>query len=107
MAKKGQKFNKYSLEFKLKAIHMYLDDGLGYKAVARELGILRDTQVSNWVKTYQKEGAEGLVKKRGRPKKGDTLEEQFEELKLKYEVLKKTKELWEDQEFLDSIRFQD
>ncbi|WP_253721133.1 transposase [Brevibacillus brevis] len=50
MAKKGKTFKRYSEEFKLKAVNMYLLRGMSYQAIAKELGIPGNTQVKQWVR---------------------------------------------------------
>ena len=56
----GEKKNKYSKEFKLDAIRMYLSgEHGGYTPVARTLDITR-TNLSNWVSRYSRLGKTGL-----------------------------------------------
>lgn len=47
MAQKGQTFKRYSEKFKLKAVNMYLLGGMSYQAIAKELRIPSNTQVSS------------------------------------------------------------
>ncbi|WP_369124642.1 transposase, partial [Brevibacillus laterosporus] len=42
--KKGQKFKRYSEEFKLKAVNLYQERGMSYKAITKALGIPSSTQ---------------------------------------------------------------
>jgi len=76
MAKKGQRFKKYSGEFKLCVILEMREHGLGYRETARKYNLgshvcqgknlLRD-----WERIYLTEGADGLmVERRGRNTKG-------------------------------------
>ena len=89
----------YDIEFKRKAVAMFLEEGLGYKTVAKTLGI-DDRMVRRWVAHYEREGIEGLKEKRGtstgskngRPKKAKTLEEEVLRLRAENALLKK---LWE------------
>lgn len=95
--------NKYTKEFKLKAIKMYLDEGLSYNQVALKLNIKSKTQVMNWVKQFQEKGAtifdietrgRATGGKKGRPKtKFNSLEEEVEYLRMEVEFLKKLRAL--------------
>ena len=81
MARKGQKFNKYSYEFKKEAVEKYLSGELGGCInAARKLGIRSKQQLLNWTKLYkqnpellkQDNRGKGATKdgiKKGRPKK--------------------------------------
>lgn len=64
MAKKGQTFKRYSEELKMKAVNMYLQGGMGYKAIAKELGIPSKTQVQQWVR--KQNSGEGFEDRRGK-----------------------------------------
>ncbi|WP_103106485.1 IS3 family transposase [Brevibacillus reuszeri] len=70
MAKKGQTFKRYSEEFKLRAVNMYQEEGMGYEAIAKELGIPSKTQVRQWVR--KKNSGESFVDQRGRNRSSDT-----------------------------------
>lgn len=95
--------NNYTKEFKLKAVKMYLDEGVSYKQVASKLNIKSKTQFINWVKQFQEKGADsfdietrgrGTGGKRGRPKtKFNSLEEEVEYLRMEVEFLKKLRAL--------------
>ncbi|MGW8826117.1 transposase [Paenibacillus lautus] len=95
----GEIRKTYDIEFKRKAVAMFLEEGLGYKTVAKTLGI-DDRMVRRWVAHYEWEGIEGLKEKRGtstsskngRPKKAKTLEEEVLRLRAENALLKK---LWE------------
>jgi len=98
-----KKYNKYTKEFKLKAVKMYLDDGYSYPQVANRLQIRSNTQVRSWVKKFKEMGytafdeeRRGTLKgsKRGRPKKNfSSLEEEVQSLRMEVEYLKKLKEV--------------
>ncbi|WP_330218834.1 transposase [Brevibacillus choshinensis] len=42
----------HSIEFKQKAVDMYLKEGKGYQTVAKELGV-RHSSVQLWVKRFR------------------------------------------------------
>lgn len=99
MAKKGQKFANYTPEFKMAAVRLYLEEGLSYKAVAKQLGVPSHTQIRQWVKKYR--NGDSLEDKRqrgirkpawrtGRPKtKFASIEEELAYVKAEVEYLKK------------------
>lgn len=58
----GEIRKTYDIEFKRKAVAMFLEEGLGYKTVAKTLGI-DDRMVRRWVAHYEREGIEGLKEK--------------------------------------------
>ena len=77
MAKKGQKFSKYSAEYKLLIVIDKLENKLTYSAVAKKywnpetklLGSYIST-INRWERQYLKNGLSGLLKEyRGRPHK--------------------------------------
>lgn len=95
----GRILQSYTTEMKLKAVQMYIEAGMGYKRVARELNI-PEPSVRRWVKRYEKEGASALEEKRGktkgltkgRPRKNPlSPEEELVRLRAENEYLKK---LW-------------
>ena len=96
--KSNAKYKSYSFEFKLRAVMMYLNGQLGYRKVAKRMGIKDPKRVRIWVKNYQQYGEEGLKErrgktissKRGRPRKKPlTVEEENRKLKAENEFLKK------------------
>ncbi|WP_028778697.1 helix-turn-helix domain-containing protein [Shimazuella kribbensis] len=99
MARKGQKFQRYSEVFKRKAVKMYEEQGKSYRAIADELGIRSSTQVKTWVKKYRNK--EPFTDKRGKTTQEDnpflgrprtkfqSVEEERDYLKAQVEYLKK------------------
>lgn len=95
MAFKGQKFNSYSDEIKREAVRLFLEEGLSYREVAKQLGVKSKTQIIQWVK----KSTEGKVfdgrgsfsgPRRGRPKsKFKSIEEERDYLKAEVAYLKK------------------
>jgi transposase len=87
----------YDVTFKKKAVDMYKKEGMGYKTVAKKLGI-DHSMVRRWVKHYENEGMKGLEEKRGKakgPKKGrprirpEDPEVKIKRLEAEVEMLKK------------------
>lgn len=75
MAKKGQKYKKYSPEFKISVIMDMREHGLSYNATMRKY--FPDSPTKNyyflkqWERIYLTEGATGfMVERRGRGSKG-------------------------------------
>ncbi|RVT56095.1 IS3 family transposase [Niallia taxi] len=98
MAKKGQTFQSYSSETKLKAVIMYENGEGSYNSISEELGLRSSTQLKDWVKKYRK--GESFHDLRGsnpsthpfigRPKtKFNSVEEERDYLKAQVEYLKK------------------
>jgi len=82
MAKKGQKFNKYTTEFRNKVVMENVDQGKSYTSLGEKYNISKKT-VETWVRRYKKQG-HLIEKKKGRPKQSE--ETNYKE---KYEILKK------------------
>ena len=55
----------YPLEVRLKAVRLYLEEGLSAKLVSREVGI-HPSQLYDWAKRYKNGGEAGLVPRQGR-----------------------------------------
>ena len=85
MASKGQKFNKYSLEFRTKVVEEYFNgESGGTKLLGKKYGIAYQT-IDNWVYKYKKQGnlINDIEHKRGKKK------EENIDYKERYEILKK------------------
>ena len=109
MAKKGQKYNKYSYEFKIEAVEKYLSGELGgCTNAARKLGLRNKTQLLKWTKLYKQDSellkqdnrGKASIKdgvKKGKPKQIKlnklSKDEQIEYLKMENAILKKAKAL--------------
>ncbi|MNC50925.1 Transposase [compost metagenome] len=95
MAKKGQTFNTYTEEFKLKAVKAYLEGSASYKVVAKQEGIRNCSQLKVWVKKWQ--NGESFDERKGveNPLKGGprtsfrSVEEERDYLKAQVDYLKK------------------
>lgn len=57
----------YDVEFKNKAIDLYLEESMSYKTIAKELSI-HHSVVSRWMKHFEAEGIKGLEEKHGKAK---------------------------------------
>lgn len=94
-----KKYNKYSKELKLKAVDMYINEGMSAVSVARALDIKSKTQVQRWVDLYNSNGKSAFDKEtRGKatgPRKGrsktkfNSVEEELNYLRMENEFLKK------------------
>lgn len=96
MAKKGQEFQCYTDEFKLKAVMKYTNGNKSYAVLAEELGIKNCTQLKVWVRKWKsgepfdtRSGGENNPLK-GRPRtKFNSVEEERDYLKAQVDYLKK------------------
>ena len=109
MGKTGRKNNKYSYEFKKKAVEEYLSGQIGgCTTAAKKLGLRSKRQLLNWTKLYkqnpellkQDNRGKASIKdgiKKGKPKQIKLNElskdEQIEYLKMENAILKKAKAL--------------
>ena len=87
MASKGQKFDKYSEEFKKEVYNAYISGEYGgYRNVAKNYNIPNNT-LNTWIRKYRKQGnlENDINHKRGYHKKPVSLED----WKERYEILKK------------------
>ncbi|MEF7439805.1 transposase, partial [Paenibacillus lautus] len=68
MAKKGQTYQRYSLELKLEAARLVNEEHMSIREVAKRLGIQNKSQVQVWAaKTKRGMSLEPATSKRGRP----------------------------------------
>ena len=77
-----RKHTIYTIEIKLQAVKMDVEQAMPVKRIARELGIPHHVTVRNWVRTYELKGEEGL--KASRRKKGGRKKKPVEEKELEY-----------------------
>ena len=89
MARKGQKFNQYSFETKMKAINEYLINEKNAAMIAEDLGITKNT-VDMWIYNYRHKNTMG--NKKGRPK-DDVID-----YKERYGILKKYQAFLKEQQ---------
>ena len=98
MKRNDRKNMSYSFDIKLKAVKMYLEEGIGSTTIAKELNLSSNKRVLLWVKRFN-EFAEDVLRERsgttrglqkGRPRKRElSLEEENQRLKAEVEFLKK------------------
>ena len=84
MAKKGQKFRKFSNEERTEIVGKYLSGKYGYKSLAKEYNISFKT-VETMVRKYRKTGTT-IANHKGRQKENNLTKEDWKE---RYEILKK------------------
>ena len=123
MTKKGQKYKKYSAEYKLNVIMAMQEHRLGYVETARKYDIPNYRVIQRWERIFLEEGAEGLMKerrgkacaasgtKKGRPPKLDPkVEEDLiaenQRLRMEIEYLKKLDALVREREERENTRKQ-
>ena len=81
MASKGQKFNKYTPEFRADIVSQYINENKSCRYLAKTYGISVET-IKTWIRKH-KHGNSVLSDNRGRPKKDK--EQDYKEM---YEILK-------------------
>ena len=87
MARKGQKFKKYSLELKEEILEKY-SEGRGYKSIARDYPDIPVYTIRNWVKKA-KNNIDVTKDDRGCHGRPKTKNLTLEDYKERYEILKK------------------
>lgn len=85
--KKGMKH--YSRELQERAVHMALDEGMGYAAITQAQAIRDLWRVRRWVQAYRKEGAHAFDRPKGRPRKSASPRDELERLRMENGLLKK------------------
>lgn len=74
---------KYTLEFKLNVVNLYLTGEMSYQSLANELNINNPSIITRWVIDFREKGIEGLKsKKRGRPSKMPKLPKKSTDIKI-------------------------
>ena len=81
MAKKAQKFNKYTPEFRNNIVSQFINENKSYGYLSKTYGIPEGT-INTWVHKYR-QGNDLMSDNRGRPKETKGLD-----YKEKYEILK-------------------
>ncbi|WP_408006964.1 transposase [Pseudalkalibacillus sp. A8] len=89
----GKKRRTFTVDFKMKAIEMYLHKGMGSKLIGRELGVTYSV-IDRWIKNYKDEGILGLQEKRGKSRQNTgsnklNKDDRIKRLEAENEYLKK------------------
>lgn len=92
MAKKGQKFQRYTDKEKENIISEYLEGRESLKSIAEKYGITSRKTVFNWLKKYRNTGTTNSSK-RGRSLKNEVID-----YKTRYEILKKYQAFLKEQQ---------
>ena len=84
LAKKGQRFKKYPIHIKEKAVKLYYENMLPISTISSLLSIDRK-RISLWIKNYEMYGT--VERERGRPKKREA-DDEMERLRAENDYLK-------------------
>jgi transposase len=83
----------YSQTVKLKAVKMYLEEGLTQPVITARLGIRDPGRVQKWLQAYRREGEQAFSPERrhrsGRPRKPRDPSAYIAQLEMEVELLKK------------------
>jgi transposase len=96
----------YPVQFKLDVINYKLRTGDSLEEVASTFGIHEPPMISNWVRTWQNEGIEGLSKSKGRPSMSNKPKKKKSEKKLTKEqqLMKEVELLRVENAYLKKLR---
>ena len=92
MAKKGQKFQRYTDEEKAKIISEYLEGKESLRSMAEKYGITSRKTIFNWLRKYRTTGSTN------NSKRGRHLKEEEIDYKVRYEILKKYRAFLKEQQ---------
>ncbi len=80
----------YSIEIKMEAVRLFLEEGYAYREIAKQLEIRQADRIEIWVRQYRREGATAFTKPVGRPPKQVESEQgELERLRMENALLKK------------------
>lgn len=85
--KKGMKH--YPVEVKLEAVRQFYEEGKTQAVITQALGLRSEDRVETWVRQYRREGAQGLCKPIGRPRKIVDEKSRIARLEMENGLLKK------------------
>ena len=81
---------KYPAETKLEAVRLFYEEGKTRAEITQQLQIRDPQRVRAWLRQYRREGATGLSKAPGRPRKrAENVEEELKRLRMENDLLKK------------------
>ncbi len=114
LVRKRQK-KKYSVQFKLDAIELYLTSELSYREVANTLNMNNPNLIASWMRQFRDGGIDGLSKTKGCPpilskknepknKKKSTTKATSEERERIEELEKRVRSLQIENAFLKELR---
>ncbi|EMF0413913.1 IS3 family transposase [Enterococcus faecium] len=114
LVRKRQK-KKYSVQFKLDAIELYLTSELSYREVANTLNMNNPNLIASWMRQFREGGIDGLSKTKGCPpilskknepknKKKSTTKATSEERERIEELEKRVRSLQIENAFLKELR---
>ena len=70
--RRSRQKQKYTFEFKLHVVELYLSSELSYQTLASQVGMTNSTLITQWVNNYRAAGPEALKpKKKGRKRTMD------------------------------------
>jgi transposase-like protein len=92
VAKKGQKFQRYSDEERANIISEYHEGNESAKSIAEKYGITSRKTVLTWLKKYRTTGSTNSSKR------GRTLKDEAIDYKARYEILKKYQAFLKEQQ---------
>lgn len=79
----------YATPIKEEAVKLFLEEGLTYAQIAKQLRIRKADRIERWVRQYRREGAEAFTKPVGRPRKVNDEKAYIARLKMENKLLKK------------------
>ena len=80
----------YDILVKQEAVRLYLEEGISYRQIGAQLGIRKAERIEKWVSQYRHEGAAGISKPKGRPRKKPMDEKAYiARLEMENKLLKK------------------
>ncbi|MDO3682102.1 helix-turn-helix domain-containing protein [Paenibacillus ehimensis] len=97
MAYKGQKLKTYSMETKLEAVRLHVEEKWTYRQITEKLKIHDKDRVKRWMRKYRQQGEFGLLDQRGRREKYIDEDRELQQLRRQVEMLKKCLEVWKQE----------
>ncbi|MED1443239.1 helix-turn-helix domain-containing protein [Aeribacillus composti] len=92
MARKGQRFQIYSVELMLEAMKLK-EDGYTHAQIAEKLGITNKDTVKCWYRQFRKEGQSAFIDKQGRREVYKDKNRYVRKLEMENKILKKYLEI--------------
>ena len=87
---KRKKAQQYTVETKIEAIRLFLEEGLTQREIAERLGLGSGRSMEPWLRIYRRDGEAGLrSKQKGRPPKREDQAAYIQYLEMENALLKK------------------